>query len=251
MHVTIEETDEGTLICLLLQPSETSSELRDFASLLPGRRALEPRLTSTMQPTALRPAEPRRPLSLDVGVVRERSRPAREDIIAVLDQAIRAEKEPLGGAVGALSRGLGNVLAEIGITPKPGQSISQTIGELTGTSIAEVHLGIAAPFLAELKSGGALSRALINDFRGLARDGDVPALEAIEARLTATDDSLSTIIAAEGTTGSVLRRGTDPFTTAGRGVAIVRARRAQKNVRELKRQAELNRKLAEEVQRRP
>lgn len=251
MHITIEETDEGVLLCLLLQPSEISSELRAFASSGRGPRALPPGLSSTVPLTALRPAAPDQPLSLDVGVARVRSRPAREDIVGVLEEAIRAKKAPLGGSIGALSRGIGNLVFGTGIDPRAGVSISQQLSELTGDSIAGVHLSIAAPFFAETRSGGELGRALINDFRALAASGDTPSLERIISRLEATEGSLTTIIAAEGTTGALLRRGTDPATTAGRGVAIVRANRALKNVRDLKRQAELNLLLAEEVQGRP
>lgn len=177
--------------------------------------------------------------------------PAKEDIVAVLDRAIRAKKEPLGGAIGALSRGLGNLLFGTGIDPRAGVSLSQQLAELTDSSIAEVHLGIAGPFFSETKPSGELGKALINDFRILARAGNVPALERIIERLEATDGSLTTIIAAEGATGAVLRRGTDPFTAAGRGITVVRANRAQANVKALKRQAELNLLLAQKVQGEP
>jgi len=251
MHVTIEETEEGTLICLLLEPSETSSELRTFADSLRGQRARRPSESSAAPPIVSRKEEPDPPASLDVGVARVRPQPAREDIIGVLEAAIRAKTAPLGGAIGALSRGIGNLVFGTGIDPRAGVSISQQLSELTGKSIAEVHLDIVGPFLAETKSGGELGRALINDFRTLAAAGDTPALEAIVRRLEGAEGAVTTIIQAEGTTGAVLRRGTDPFTTAGRGVTVVRAKRAQKNVQDLKRQAELNLLMAERVQRSP
>ena len=251
MHLTIEETDEGIVLCLLLQPSEISSELRAFASSQRGPRALPPRLSSTVPLTVLRQEAPGPPPILDVGVERLRPRPGRETIQGVLDAAIRAKTAPLGGAVGVLSRGIGNIVFGTGIDPRAGVSISQQLAELTSSSLAEVHLGIAAPFFAETKSGGDLGRAIINDLRVLATAGDVPALERVVRRLQATEESLDTIVSAEGTVGAVLRRGTDPFTTAGRGIAIVRAQRARRNVRDLKRQAELNLLLAERVQREP
>jgi len=251
LHVTVEETDEGIKICLHLLLSETSSELRDFASLQPGPSPLPQRLTSTVPQIASRSVEPRRPASLDVGVERVRPRPGRETIQAVLDSAIRAKKEPLGGAVGTLSRGIGNILFGTGIDPRAGVSISQQLAELTDTSLAEVHLGIAGPFLSELTSGGEFVRALTNDFRVLATAGNVPALERVVDRLVATEGSLDTIISAEGTIGTTIKRGTDPFTTGGRGLLVVRANRARKNVREIKRQADLNLLMAERVQRSP
>jgi len=252
MHVTIEETDEGVVICLFLQPSEISSELRDFASLRPGRRALPQSLISTLPPTVLRSEAPSPPPSLDVGVGRTRSRPAREDVIAVLDQAIRAKREVLGGAVGVLSRGFGNLLSGTGIDPRAGVSVSQQLAELTGSSIAEVHLGFAAPFFAEVKSGGAFGRALVNDFRGLARAGDAATLAKIEERLGVTERILETTIKSRSLPQAVIgEKFEQPSARLGRGLLIVRTTRALKNVRELKRQAELNRKLAEVVQGEP
>jgi len=251
MHITIEETEEGIRLCLLLQPSETSSELRAFASSGRGPRALPQRLSSIVPLTVLRPEEPGPPPSLDVGVVRERARPAREDIVAILDRAVRAKKEPLGGAIGALSRGLGNLLFGTGIDPRAGVSISQQLSEVTGKSIAEVHLGIAAPFFAETTAGGELGRAIINDFRVLARDGNVPALERIESQLGATQERLEILIKSQTSPGVTIGDLPGPRSGAGRGILVLRSTRALKNVKDLKRQAELMRKLAEVVQEEP
>ena len=204
--------------------------------------------------TALsREAPDQRPSSvLDVGVVRERTSPAREDIIAILDQAVRAKTAPLGGSVGALSRGLGNLMFGTGIDPRAGVSISQQLAELTGSSIAEVHLSIAGPFLAETTSGGALGRAIINDLRVLARDGDVPALKRVFDRLEATEARLVGIIGSQSSPGSVFgdvgKQESTAAAGAGRGILVIRSARALKNVRALKRQAELMGRLAEKVQ---
>lgn len=253
MHITIEETDEGFVLCLHLLPSEISNELRDFASLRRGPNPLPQRLNSTVQRTALSSAAPGRPPSsaLDVGVVRERTSPAREDIISILDQAVRAKKEPLGGAVGALSRGLGNLMFGTGIDPRAGVSISQQLAELTNSSIAEVHLSIAGPFLAETTSGGALGRAVVNDLRTLARDGDVPALKRIFDRLEATEARLVGVIGSQTSSGSVFGDSPAASASAGRGLLVLRSGKALKNVRELKRQAELMGRLAEKVQGEP
>jgi len=255
MHLTIEETDEGFLLCLLLQPSEISSELRAFASSRPGRSQLPQRLSSTVQRTVLKPEAPSPPQSLDVGVERVRSRPAREDIVAVLDQAVRAKKEPLGGAIGALSRGIGNLVFGTGIDPRAGVSLSQQLSELTGKSIAEVHLAITAPFFAETKSGGNLGRALVNDFRTLARDGDVPALARIVEQLEVTEDRLTTLVKSQSTPGASIGGGRTgvggPALQFGRGILIIRSQRALKNLRAIKRQAQLNQRLAEVVQGEP
>jgi len=256
MHVTIEETDEGIVICLHLALSETSSELRDFASLRPGPSPLPPRLTSTVPQIASRSEEPRRLPSLDVGVARVLPRPGRETIQAVLDAAIRAKKEPLGGAVGILSRGIGNVVSGRGFAdvfnPRAGVSVSQQLAELTGTTVGEVHLGIAGPFLAELTSGGDFVRALTNDFRVLATAGNVPALERVVDRLDATEDSLSTMLGAEQAPGAAMRPSSfEGVSGVGRGLLITRAVRARRNVRQIKRQAELSLLLAERVQRSP
>jgi len=254
MHVTIEETDEGTLICLLLSPNETSSELRSFAASLREPRARRPSASSTRPQTVLRSEEPQKPPSLDVGVVRERTSPAKEDIIAILDQAIRAKKAPLGGAIGALSRGLGNLLFGTGIDPRAGVSLSQQLAEVTDTSIAEVHLAIASPFFAETTSGGALGRAIINDFRVLARAGDVPALQRAFDRLQATEERLKSIQGSQGARigfgagGGSPRDAGSGFSSLGRGLVLIRTARALKNVATLKRNAGLMKKLAEKVQ---
>lgn len=255
MHITIEETEEGFVLCLLLLPSEISSELRDFASSRRGPSPLPPRLSSTVPLTASRREGPSPPPSsaLDVGVVRERTSPAKEDIIAVLDQAVRAKTAPLGGAVGALSRGLGNLLFGTGIDPRAGVSISQQLAEATNSSIAEVHLAIAGPFLAETTSGGALGRAIVNDFRVLAKAGDVPALKRAFDRLEATEERLVGIVDSQASPGSVFGdvgadRGKTQAAGAGRGILIIRSARALKNVRDLKRQAQLMGRLAEKVQ---
>lgn len=255
MHLTIEETEEGLLLCLHLLPSETSSELRAFASSRRGPSQLPPRLSSTVPLIGSRREEPSQPPSLDVGVGRVRSRPAREDIVAVLDRAIRAKTEPLGGAIGALSRGVGNLLSGTGIDPRAGVSISQQLAELTGKTVAEVHLGLAAPFFAETTSGGELGKALINDFRTLARDGNVPALERLIEQIEVTEDRLDTLVSAQSSPASSIGGGKagvgGPELQLGRGILLIRSQRALKNLRELKRQADLNRKLAEVVQREP
>jgi len=187
--------------------------------------------------------------------VRERQRPAREDIVSILDQAIRAKKAPLGGPVGILSRGIGNIVFGTGIDPRAGVSLSQQFSELTGKSIAEVHLGIVAPFFAETKTGGELGRALVNDLRTLARDGDVPALQSFIERIEVTEDRLQTLIGSQATPAASIGGGRagvgGPQLQLGRGILLIRTNRALKNLRDLKRQAELNLQLAEVVQGEP
>ena len=271
MHITIEETDEGFVLCLLLQPSEISSELRAFASSRRGRSPLPPKLSSIALPTALSPEEPDPPPSsvdapengfrpflrserlvpLDVGVVRERPRPGAETIQAVLEQALRGRKAPLGGAIGALSRGLGNLLFGTGIDPRAGVSISQQLSEVTGKSIAEVHLGLAGPFFAEATSGGELARAIVDDFRKAAKDGDVKALQGSIATLGVTEGRLDTLIKSQTQRTSSAGDLPGAFPGMGRGILVIRSDRAIKNVRFLKRQAELMLLLAERVQEAP
>lgn len=189
MHVTIEETDEGFLLCLHLLPSETSRELRAFASSRPGRSQLPPRLSSTVQRTVSRLVEPVPPANLDVGVgVRPRG-PSRETIIQILDAAITASKPPIVGVIGGLSRGIGNLMFGTGIDPRAGVSISEQLAELTDQSVAEVHTRLLSPFLGESGLGPAAVGAITNDYRSLAGRGDVEALEGNQELLEGLRES--------------------------------------------------------------
>jgi len=257
MHVTIEETDEGFLLCLHLQPSETSSELRAFASSRPGPNPLPPRLSSTVRPIVSRVVGPALPANLDVGVVRPASGPSRETIVAILDRAITERKGKLPGIVGGLSRGFGNLVFGTGIDPRAGVSMSEQFAELLDTSVAEVHQRLLLPFLGDKTLGSDFGRALVDDLRLLASRGDVEALEANVSFLSGVEERTRGIVTSQSSPGAAF---SDPAvggaggragSAAGRGINLRNADRLLKVVGSLKRQAELNLLLARRVQEAP
>lgn len=281
-YVTTEEAEEELIICLHLPLSGTSLEQRSSASSAirsltepPSETGSPPPIVSTDErpsPSAssvgpfvpLDPAQfgrrvlPRAPADLDVGLQQRRRGPAKEDIVGVLDEAIGRNPRPLGGIIGGLSRGLGNLLFGTGIDPRAGVSLSQQLAELTDSSIGEVHIRLLLPFIGEAGLGRDFARALGDDFRRMARAGDVEGLEGIETLLEGTEARIQGIIKSQtqpaavvGDLGAGVSPGSKAFTGAGRGLLVLRSGRALKAVTALKRQAELMRLLAERVQEAP
>jgi len=169
LHVTIEETDEGTLICLLLTPSETSSELRDFATSLSGPRARRPSASSTGQRIVSRSEEPPRPPSLVAGDVSPLPprQPSADSLIRGLEESIRKRKRvPISDLLRLGSRGIASALPFV---KEP--TLSAAIAGARGESIAEVHVRLAAPLLGLPGIGGDLTKALTGDFERLALEG--------------------------------------------------------------------------------
>jgi len=282
--VTIEETEEELIVCLHLPLSETSPAQRSSASS--AIQSLTDQLSETGSPPPIgsteEPPSPSvrlaRPFGvslgdlsqgrgrlrtpdpelLDVGLFQPRRGPGKETIIAELDRAIAANKAPVGGVIGGLSRGIGNLLFGTGIDPRSGVSISQQLAELTGTSVAEVHLRLLLPFIGEPGLGKDFARAMVNDFRTAARNGDVEALEGTIRVLAGAETRIQGIIRSQTSVGAVASdpgagasRGTQAMAAAGRGILVIRSDRALKGVQDLKRQAELNLLLAERVQEDP
>lgn len=287
--VTIEEDEEELVICLHLPLSETSPAQRSFASSrirsltqqvsepgkplpidsidepqsqLPrsGDPFERPRSLLRGSPFIQRAVDPdpfpkKSPLELDVGLVQPRRGPGKETIIAILDEALGKHPRPLGGIIGGLSRGIGNLLFGTGIDPRSGVSLSQQLAELTNQSIGEVHIRLLLPFIGEPGLGKDFSKALIDDFRRMARDGDVQGLEGIVELLGGTQDRIQGIISSQTSPGAVFGDAASgsgrASTGAGRGLLVFRSDRALKGVKDLKRQAELSLQFAERVQEAP
>jgi len=270
--ITVEEDEEELLICLHLPLSETSLAQRTFASsrarsLSQPLRELgltqppdstdeppSPSLSSVgrfVDPRTVR-FQPKKNQDLDLGLVQPRGGPGKETIIAVLDQAIARNKPPLGGVIGGLSRGVANLLFGGGrVTAPTGISMSQLIAELTDSTVAEVHTRLILPFIGEPGLGQDFSKALVDDFRRMARAGDVQGLEGTVQLLSDVAQRVEGIIKSQTSPGAVFGDDPRPTTGAGRGLLVLRSVRARKGVKELKRQAELNLLLAKRVQEAP
>jgi len=254
MHVTIEELENGDfLLCLRLRPSETSSELRDFASLQSGSNPIPPRLISTVQRTGLSGGVPPRPESLDVGVGSPSSRAPRETFVALLDQSIARHKPPVGGLIGRLSRGIGNVLGSPLVGRRQG-SVSEQLAAGTDTSVAEVHTRIILPFLALPGFSGDFRKAVENDFKVLARAGDTASLEALVELLEGVEERSAGIVDAQSSPGApfgdtaIGGSGGRATSGAGRGILLAQQSRLQREVGRLKRSAEINLRMARVIQ---
>jgi len=257
MHVTIEELENGDfLLCLRLRPNETSSELRDFASLQPGPNPLPPSLSSTRLPTGLRIVAPRKPQDLDVGVGRPVSRAPRETFIALLDASIARHKAPLGGLIGRRSRGLGNTFGSPLVGRRQG-SVSEQIARGTDQSVAEFHTRTILPFLTLPGFSSDFRKAVENDYDILARAGDSEALEDVVELLEGVEERSAGILEAQASPGVVFG---DPAvggpagrssSAAGRGILVDQQSRLSKNVGLLKRKAEISLRFAEVIQGRP
>lgn len=172
MHVTIEETDEGTLICLLLQPSEISDELRSFASLPRGPRAQGPSGTSTSRPTGSRPAAPVPLANLDVGGARSPQGPSKDTIVEALEASLKGKGPVLGSLIGRASRAIANVLPFF-----EGETVSEALAIRTGESVPEVHARLSLPFLRLPRVGRDLTKALTTEFRAEAARGRIEVLD--------------------------------------------------------------------------
>jgi len=257
LHVTIEELENGDfLLCLRLRPSETSNELRAFASSQPGPSPLPPRLISTEQLTVLRNVVPPRPEDLDVGVGRPQSRAPRETFVALLDASIARRKPPVGGLIARLSRGIGNVLGNP-LTGRRSGSISEQLARGTDSSVAEVHARMILPFLALPGFSSDFRKAVETDFKVLARAGDVEALESVVEFLEGVEQRSAGIVASQTEGASALGdaaiggAGGRATSGAARGLLIGQQARLSKEVGLLKRAAEIDLRMARVIQGRP
>lgn len=291
--ITIEEDEEELVICLHLPLSETSpmqrssarsriqsltQELSEIGSMQPadlsaeqgspsndsaGRFVRDPGLPSRRFRTfgesgvdvfsRETPFVP--PDQLDFGLAQPRRGPAKEDIVAILDRAIR-DNQGRGGLFTGLLRGIGNLEFSTGINPRSRTTISEQLARLSGSSTAEVHLRLLLPFIGEPGIGKDFARAIVNDFRIAARAGDVEGLTSTVELLGGAEETLNVLIKSQSAPTTPLGDTTSgpsgrSAPGAGRGLLVVRSDRARKGVKDLKRQAELNLLFAKRLQEAP
>jgi len=249
MHLTIEETDEGTLICLLLQPSETSSELRAFASSLPGRSQPLLRPSSTERRIVSRPVAPVQLQNLELGGARSAELrglqdpdsifpTARDRFLDDLEETIATQDRALGGAVGKLSRVLAQIL------PFEGETISQQLSLGTGLSMGEVHIRMVVPFLGLPRIGREFTGVIQRDFERDAVGGNLPELRRSRATIQKLRESIAEALAL-GKEFFVGGFG-DPISDA---IGQAQLLRAELNLRKMEKAAEVNIKKAERFRR--
>jgi len=195
------------------------------------------------------------PDQLDFGLAQPRRGPAKEDIVAILDRAIR-DNEGRGGLFTGLLRGIGNLEFSTGINPRSRTTISEQLARLSDSSTAEVHLRLLLPFIGEPGIGKDFARAIVNDFRIAARAGDVEGLTSTVELLRGAEETLNILIASQTAPTTPLGDTTSgpsgrSAPAAGRGILVLRSDRARKGVADLKRQAELNLLFAKRLQEAP
>jgi len=181
LHVTIEETDEGTLICLHLAPSETLPDPESFARQLRPSLAGPPEVPSRQPLTGLRLAPPVPLADLPVaGVSRpqlrgltedRRVRQVRDAFLDDLEQSVANQKPALLGLVGKLSNFVGPLL------PFEGESVSQQFALAGGVSNAEIHIRMGVPFFGAPTGGRQMVEVIARDFQREALRGNVVELE--------------------------------------------------------------------------
>lgn len=193
---------------------------------------------------------------MDVGVGRSPSRAPRETFIALLDQSIARHKPPVGGLIGRLSRGIGNVLGSPLVGRRQG-SISEQLARGSDSSVAEVHTRLILPFLAVPGFSGDFRKAVENDYDILARAGDSEALEDIVELLEGVEERSAGILSSQSQEASALGdaaiggAGGRATSGAARGLLIGQQARLSREVGLLKRKAEISLRMAEVIQGRP
>ncbi len=214
--VSIQRTDQGVIVCLLLKPSETSPELLTFASKrkrsvtqpppvslqrlqLDLSEGLESPLTPSPGPVDARLSEFRAREAALAEVVSVRF-PARAGTTATRDRE-RLESAPFddtfvarvrgllpqnlaGKAAGEGIAGLSRTVARILGLPLP--TVSETMAALRGASTQEIHFELAAPGLGVPFIGTALQGALRQDLLKVLERRDLSALRGIRDILDAT-----------------------------------------------------------------
>jgi len=199
---------------------------------------------------------PRRPAELDVGVGRPVSRAPRETFIALLDASIARHKPPLGGVIGRLSRGIGNVLGSPLVGRRQG-SLSEQLARGSDSSVAEVHTRLILPFLAVPGFSSDFRKAVENDFDVLARAGDSEALQDVVELLEGVEERSAGILESQtegaSSLGDAAVGGAGGRATSGaaRGLLISQQSRLSREVGLLKRKAEISLRMAEAIQGEP
>jgi len=211
--VSVQRTEKGIVVCLLLEPSETSPELRTFArprkrSRIPAQLATSLKLpiVSSVEPASPPPSSPAESESLadrafslrqqaalrlsgrifdfqptggtlDVATVKEPL--ARDDFVSRARALL--PKSPSGrafsAAVGGLSRGLAGIL---GLEE---DTVSATLANQRGTTTQAVHFELGAPGLGIPVLGGAIEGALRGDLLTALENRDIRTLTRIRSTL--------------------------------------------------------------------
>lgn len=208
--VSVQRTDKGVVVCLLLRPNETSRELQSFAR--PRKRSVTkvlPASLTTLQ-TVLSDALASPPTSLPASP--SGSPPSRPEDIeldrrrAILDQEFRTQQrgvaldDPIdtfiatvrrnlpkspqgrlfGASVGAASRALASLLR------LPAPTVSATMAGLQGVTTQLVHFQLGVPQLSTPVIGEAIRGALRQDLLTALGNRDVGTLMSARDILEAT-----------------------------------------------------------------
>lgn len=248
MHLTIEETDEGTLICLHLAPSETLPDPESFARQL--RRSLPEQLEapSRLLQTDLRLVPPVPLEDLPVaGVSRRQTRGLSEDIrlkrqreafLEDLEDTVAKQTPALGGFVGLLSHAVAPIL------PFEGESVSQQFSLGSGLTMGEVHIRMGIPFFGLPSIGRQMAEVLKRDFQREAVRGNVEELQRAGNTLATL---LETVMEATRFQAMPFVGGFDDPGLSALGVAALA--RAELNLKKAQRFAKEQQKKAERVRR--
>jgi len=215
--VSVQRITEGVVVCLLLQPNETSQELLTFAR--PRKRSVTqppPASLTTLQtdlsaglasppassldeppvgtlellPSGDRPGEQgfQAQLARERAAFRARQRKERlpDDPVDTFIASIRRNlpKSPRGrtfsAAVGALSRGFASMLR------LPAPTVSATMAGMRGVSTQEIHFGLGIPQLSTPILGQAIRDALRADLVTALGNRDLRTLQAARDIIEAT-----------------------------------------------------------------
>lgn len=175
--VTVVETSAEVLICLHLPLNATLPGRESFVSSLRALLTLEPSESLRMLPGGLS-GGPRRAQRALPSRVEGPPQPA-----PVIQSLVRSlGKHPLGSFIASAS---GAVASALGLEQ---ESVSEFLAERSGTSTAEVHLALGAPFFGVPGATGALTETIVENAKMLARDGDV---EGVQRLLRASERMVS------------------------------------------------------------
>jgi len=206
--VSVQQTEKGIVVCLLLEPSETSPELRTFArprkrSRIPAQLATstKQRIASNVEPESpppsspADPSDPSPPAPDPPGSVRiesffppgtfpgsqtQQTRIEEPDDFVSRARAL-LPRSPSGkafsAAVGGLSRGLAGIL---GLEE---DTVSATLANQRGTTTQAVHFELGVPGLGIPVLGGAIEGALRGDLLTALDNKDIRTLTRIRSTL--------------------------------------------------------------------
>jgi len=210
--VSVQETDRGIVVCLLLEQRETSPELRTFASRrrrsttrLPRETLAKLQTVLSVGPASPPPSLPEGPSEADLAFSRRQQQALRLSG-SIFDFTptggtidVRTVKEPLprdtfvdqvrrllpksargklfGAAVAGISRGLAGVL---GLQE---DTVSAGLARQRNTTTQDVHFSLGVPSLGVPLLGGAVEGALRQDLLTVLENKDVRSLKRIQSTL--------------------------------------------------------------------